>query len=217
MRGAEIANEVFLNNGLTHSQTIMPAVEAALEGAGLTAKDIDLFACVVGPGSFTGVRIGVCAVKGLAHATGKPCVALNALETLAHAVYGYPGWICPMLDARRDQVYAATFTRGETPKRVLPDRALAISEFFDAIPDTAEELLFCGEAAPLHEGEIRDRFGRRATVAPSHLLHVRPAAAADLAWRKDKSEWLACERLVPLYLRAPSAERERKAREEKPR
>ena len=211
LRDGEILSEIFLNNGLTHSQTVMPAAEDALEKAGLTPKDIDIFACVVGPGSFTGVRIGACAVRGMAHAAGRKCAAVDALEAIAHGAWGFGGTVCLMLDARRDQVYAAAFTAGERPVRILPDEAQSIGEFFDKLPSEGE-LLFLGEAAPIHAQEIKDRFGDRAKVGPAHLLHVKPSAAADLAFRMDEGEYVAPEMLLPLYLRAPSAEREREAR-----
>ena len=101
--------EMVLNVGLTHSQTIMPAVDAVLRACDWTCADMDVFAAVAGPGSFTGVRIGVCAVKGMAHALAKPCVQVHALEALAMQARGFAGAICPILDARRDQVYSAAF------------------------------------------------------------------------------------------------------------
>ncbi len=215
LRDGEILSEIFLNNGLTHSQTIMPAAEDACAKAGLSPREIDVFACVVGPGSFTGVRIGACAVRGMAHAAGKKCASVDALEALAHGVFGFGGIVCPMLDARRDQVYCAAFRAGERPVRVLSDAAISIGEFFDKICEKladGEQLLFVGEAAPIHAQEIKARFGDRAIIGPSHMLHVKPSAAADLAWRMDESEYVSPELLLPLYLRAPSAEREREAK-----
>lgn len=211
VRGGELVSEVFLNNGLTHSQTIMPAAEDALEKAGLTPGEVDLFACVVGPGSFTGVRIGACAVRGMAHAAGRKCAPIDALEALAHGAFGFAGVVCPILDARRDQVYAAAFRAGERPVRVLEDEALSLAAFFDKLPEE-EKLLFVGEAAPIHAGEIKERFGDRAQIGPAHMLHVKPSAAADLALRMREEEYVPAELLLPLYLRAPSAEREREAR-----
>ena len=211
LRRGEILSEIFLNNGLTHSQTIMPAAEDALEKAGLAPGEIDVFACVVGPGSFTGVRIGACAVRAMAHAAGKKCAAVDALEALAHGAFGFGGVVCPMLDARRDQVYAAAFRAGERPVRVLEDEALSIGEFFGRLPE-GEKLLFVGEAAPIHEKEIKERFGDRAVIGPAHMLHVKPSAAADIAWRMREEEYVSPELLLPLYLRAPSAEREREAK-----
>ena len=91
MKDGRVTHLIAMNQGLTHSETIMPAVDEALSASGLTCREIDVFAAVAGPGSFTGVRIGVCAVKGLAHAVDRPCVALDALETLAMNFYGFDG------------------------------------------------------------------------------------------------------------------------------
>lgn len=211
LRDGEVLSEVFLNNGLTHSQTVMPAAEDALVKAGLNPAQVDLFACVVGPGSFTGVRIGTCAARGMAHALGRKCAAVDALEALAHGAFGFGGVVCPILDARRDQVYCAAFRAGERPVRILDDAAESIGEFFDRLPE-GEMLLFVGEAAPIHAAEIRARFGARAVIGPAHMLHVKPSAVADIAWRMEESEYVAPELLLPLYLRAPSAEREREAK-----
>ena len=208
LRGGEIAAEVFLNSGLTHSQTIMPAVEDVLTGAGIEKKELDLIACVVGPGSFTGVRIGACAARGMAHALGIPCAAVDALEAIARGAFGFAGWVCPMLNARRGQVYAAAFA-GE--RRMTEDAALPLAEFLDLLPGD-ERLLFAGEAAPMYADLLRERFGERACVAPAHLLHVRPAAAAWIAAGMPPERYVPAERLLPLYLRAPSAERERAAK-----
>ena len=99
MSGGRIVHSIALNHGLTHSEALMPAVDAAMRASGLTCADIDAFAAVAGPGSFTGVRIGVCTAKGLAHAAGKPCAAVDALEALAMNFYGFGGLVCPILDA----------------------------------------------------------------------------------------------------------------------
>lgn len=184
----------------------MPACEEVLEKAGLRVADIDLYACVVGPGSFTGVRIGACAVRGMAHAAGKPCAAVDALQAIAFGMRGFGGTVCPMLDARRDQVYAAAFARGE--ERLSDDAAISLNEFLDTLPGEGA-LLFAGEAAPLHRDELKARFGERAQIAPSFALHVRPAVAAELAARMPREMYVSPEGLLPLYLRAPSAERAR--------
>ena len=105
-------------NKRTHSVNLMPMVDAGFSYTGLTLADMDRLACVVGPGSFTGVRLGVSTVKGLAHGIGKPCVAVNALEAMALGAGQFDGTVCPMQDARAGQVYAALFRDG---KRMAPD------------------------------------------------------------------------------------------------
>ena len=105
MTDGRIVHSISLNHGLTHSETVMPAVEEALSASGLRCADMDVFAAVAGPGSFTGVRLGVCAAKGMAHAVNRPCVPIHALEALSMNFFGFDGLVCPILDARRRQVY----------------------------------------------------------------------------------------------------------------
>ena len=123
LRDGRLVFECSLIHGRTHSQCIMPMVEQGLAGAGLQAGDVDLFAAVVGPGSFTGVRIGVSTVKALAHATQRPCIGVDALEALAAGIQDFGGLICPILDARAQQVYGAVFRAGLPPVRVAEDAA----------------------------------------------------------------------------------------------
>lgn len=212
MENGVVTHEIIAQHGLTHSQTAMPMVDQCLESAGVAAKDVDLFAAVAGPGSFTGVRIGVCAVRALAHAWGKNALALDSLETLAINAFGFSGVICPILDARRGQVYCAAFRleSGETPTRLLEDDALSLQEFLEKLPPT-EKCLFLGDGLTAHFPSIRQTLGERAVAAPAHMAYLRPAAACRLAQiRSDQAQ--DCLHLKPVYLRAPQAERERNAR-----
>ena len=113
MADGRLVYEAELTHRQTHSQRVMPMVDTALQMSDMTAADMDVFGAVVGPGSFTGVRIGVSTVKALAHAANKPCVAVDALEALAANVTAFDGVVCPILDARAQQVYGAIFKRGE--------------------------------------------------------------------------------------------------------
>ena len=209
LRDGKIVHLTAMNHGLTHSQTIMPAVDAALELAGLSCGEVDVFAAVAGPGSFTGVRIGVCAAKGLAHAAGKPCAAVHALEALAMNFYGFDGLCCPILDARRGQVYCAAFDMaGGLPARALADDALPLSDFIARLPRD-RRLAFVGDGVPVHADAIRDALGPRALIAPENLRDLRADAAALLAAARPET-WVSAAALRPIYLRAPQAERERK-------
>lgn len=196
----------------THSQTLMPLVEQALTCAGLPLSAVDLFACVVGPGSFTGVRIGVSTVKGLCQALQKPCVAVNALEALAAGIFSFAGVICPILDARAGQVYGAAFAAGNPPKRLLADVALKLEDYLAALPN--ENCLFLGDGALVFADRIRQILGDRACFAPAALSGLRPGCAAQLglAYRHQAVDYAA---LAPLYLRAPQAERERAEKADK--
>lgn len=212
MQDGKIVHSIAMRHGLTHSQTIMPAVEAALSAVQLTCRDMDVFAAVAGPGSFTGVRIGVCAVKGLAHATGKPCCAVDALEALAMNFFGSDAVICPILDARRGQVYCAAFdTASGAPKRMRKDDAMALEDFFKLLPE-GRRLIFLGDAAGLHATKILNALGERAVIAPENLRDLRADAACCLAARNPEA-WTDGNLLRPVYLRAPQAERERVRRQ----
>ena len=213
LREGRIAHLAVMNHGLTHSETIMPAVDAALQAAGLSCRDVDVFAAVAGPGSFTGVRIGVCAAKGLAHAAGKPCARVHALEALAMNFYGFDGLCCPILDARRGQVYCAAFdmSRG-MPQRALEDAAQPLQEFLARLPGD-RRLVFVGDGVPVHAEAVKQALGERALIAPENLRDLRADAACLLAAARPDT-WAPAAQLRPIYLRAPQAERERKKRAE---
>ena len=196
LTGGRIAHVVAMNHGLTHSETIMPAVDEA---------------AVAGPGSFTGVRIGVCAVKGLAHAVGKPCAAVHALEALAMNFYGFDGLCCPILDARRGQVYCAAFDMsGGMPVRALEDAAQPLPDFLARLPED-RRLVFVGDGVPVHGEAVRAQLGQRALIAPENLRDLRADAACVLAAARPES-WAPAAALRPIYLRAPQAVRERERR-----
>ena len=197
-----------MNRALTHSETLMPAVDRALNEAGLTCRELDAIAVVAGPGSFTGVRIGVCAAKGLAHAAGVPCARVHALEALAMNCFGFDGVCCPVLDARRGQVYCAAYDmKGGLPEQALPPDALPLEDFLEKLPRD-RRLVFVGDGVKVH-GERLERV-ERAVVAPPHLRDLRADAACVLAEAR-RGEWMEGARLTPIYLRAPQAERERRA------
>lgn len=196
----------------THSQWVMPAVEQALVQTERGMDDIDLFAAVMGPGSFTGVRIGVTTVKSLAQATGKPCIGIHALEALAAGVGNFDGAICPILDARAGQVYAAAFAPGMPPRRLLEDGALPLPAFLQRAQRLERPLCFAGDGVPVFRAQIEAALGERAQFAPPHLCGLRAGSAAVLAaYRAEQA--VRYDALAPLYLRASQAERERAARE----
>ena len=201
---------IAMNRGLTHSETIMPALDQVMSAAGLNCDRIDCFAAVAGPGSFTGVRIGVCAAKGLAHAWNKPCARIDALEALAMNYQGFDGLACPILDARRGQVYCAAFDmKGGLPVRVLADGAMELTAFLELLPRD-RRLVFLGDGLRVHEARIRELLSE-AVIAPANLRDLRADAACLLAQARPE-EWMEPRALTPIYLRAPQAERERARR-----
>jgi len=196
-------------NKLTHSTNLMPMVDAALAATGLTLADMDRLAVVTGPGSFTGVRIGVSTVKGLAHGAGKPCVAVDALEAMAAGAGEFGGVICPIQDARAGQVYGAAFVHGnERPERLLPNAPMKLEEYVEAIRHIGDRFLFVGDGMPVHRARLQQILGDAAVFAPPHMAFLRPAAAGYLAsLEQAELDYLS---LMPMYLRAPNAERNRR-------
>lgn len=203
------------NNKKTHSQKIMPMIEFMLSQAEIAVSDIDCFAATVGPGSFTGVRIGVATVKALAHATGKPCVSVSTLHALANNVAHFGGIICPVLDARRGQVYTATF-QGESMERLSEDCACSIEELLDKLKDSTQKIMFLGDGVPVFEEQIKNTLGDNCLFAQRMQRMNLAASVAEIGCQKFlKNDVVSYEELIPEYLRLSQAERERLEREGK--
>lgn len=211
MEDGQVRYEAMCINRFTHSQSVLPMVEEAYLHTGLTVENTDLFACVVGPGSFTGVRIGVSTVKGLAQVGRKPCIAVDALESMANGVRYFDGVICPIQDARAGQVYGAAFMGG-TMERLLADEPLVLEEYLVKAAAFGKKMMFLGDGMPVHREKIAATLGDRAVFAPAQMAYLRPAAAAEVAWQK-KAEAVDFQALQPLYLRPPSAERQKNLKE----
>ena len=208
-RDRKLLASLTLNTGNTHSETLLPSVEALLTMCELTANDVDVFACSAGPGSFTGVRIGASTIKGMAFGKDKPCIGVSTLEALAYNLRGFSGILCPVMNARRSQVYNALF-RAEDGKleRLCPDRAISLDEL-------AKELSTYGDQTVYLSGDGYDM--TRAALAAHHLgttpeeliyqsgysVAMCALAAYEAGVRTTDAE------LVPTYLRLPQAERER--------
>jgi len=203
--------QVVLNNNMQHSQRLMPLVEQMFADLGLTPADIDVFATAVGPGSFTGVRIGVSSVKALAHAADKPCVAVSTLEGLAANVPYFEGLVCPILDARREQVYTAVFRDG---RRVRDDCAMPVGELaasfagdHPALSGTPprrgmEDVLFLGDGVFPYRGVIEGVLGERARFAPPHLnMNLASSVAAVALEKARRGLCVGYDELAPNYVR----------------
>lgn len=205
LRDGQLVYEATVTNKLTHSVNLMPMVEEGLVRSGMTPADIDVFAAVVGPGSFTGVRIAVAAVQGMAQAQNKQCIAVDALEALAFGLLISDVLICPIRDARVNQVYGAAFYRG---KRLMEDAAMKLEDYLHLVRNFDGQLCFVGDGVTAYQEEIINSLGAKAVFAPPHLLGLKPGAAAFIA-----ANQLDCavspKELLPLYLRQPQAVRER--------
>ena len=204
-----IRYEAMAVNKMTHSESIMPMVEEALTRTGLQKEQLTHLAVTVGPGSFTGVRIGVTAVKAMAHALGIPCIGVDALEATAFGLCGLGEVICPIQDARVHQVYGAAFREGE---RLLPDQAAKLEDFLSAVSPLGERFLFTGDGVAVYRDQVAEALGERVRFAPAQCAYLRPAAVACLA-AQNAPQAVDYLTLQPLYLRPPQAERERARRE----
>lgn len=207
--GATLA-QYTVNAGNTHSVTLLPMIEHMLKITETDLSKIDLFACSVGPGSFTGVRIGCATVKGLAHATDKPCVGVSTLEALANNLCGVGGIICPCMNARRGQVYTAIFEDcdGEI-KRLTPDMAIPVTELAEMLNGFEGEVHFTGDGYSLVS-----HLTVKLTAEPHRLQNACSVAkvAEKLYSDSDDKAVFTSSALNPTYLRKPQAEREREER-----
>ncbi len=206
--------QTVINQNKTHSQIMMPQIEQMFKAAEVEPSGIDAFAAAVGPGSFTGVRIGVATAKALAQAANKPCVAVSTLEALAFSSKYFDGIICPVLDARRNQVYNALFYGGKEMKRLTDDRALALDELLTQLKEYGKKVLFMGDATLVFEEEIRSALGELAYFAPKVSNLNLAGAVAEIGLDKlKKGETIQYGKLVPEYIRLSQAEREKLERE----
>ena len=200
--------EYFVNTRLTHSQTLVAMIESVLKVTGIDASDIGCYAVNNGPGSFTGVRIGVSAVKGMAYAADKPCVAVSTLESMAYNCLAFDAVVCVCMDARRQQIYNALFrVRDGQVQRLCEDRAIAIDELIQDLKSYDERIILVGDGAELvyHSGKEL----KSLQLVPENLRYQRASSVAMIASEKSREgETLSAASLMPSYLRLSQAERE---------
>ena len=202
----KILSEVFANNGFTHSKTLMNVVKNAIDLSGVSLDEIDLIACVSGPGSFTGVRIGVACAKGLAFTNEIPCIGISTLETFPYNISCIEGTVCGIMDARCQQVYTASFeVKDSLVSRITPDRAISIDSLIEDFDSYSGRIYLLGDGAGLVKSKTQDS---RIILVNSNNLYQRASSAALAAFNKDKNDYITPDRLVPSYLRLPQAERE---------
>lgn len=204
-----LLGERVLNFKKTHSQKIMPMIAELLAELELKAADIDVFAAANGPGSFTGLRIGVATIKALAHSVNKPVVGVSTLAGLAYNLPFCEHIIVPIMDARRNQVYTASYIWDEDGfKELSPDEAISIEECADSCGELLDTV-FVGDGVPVHREYLTERLGERAHFAPASALMQRASSIAMIAEEKAKrGEVMRYDELIPFYLRKSQAERE---------
>ena len=208
--------ESYQNTGLTHSQTLLTMAEELLRSCGLTPSDVEAVAVAAGPGSFTGVRIGVAAAKGFAWGGETPLYGVSTLEAMALGLGVYDGYVLPVMDARRSQVYNAVFhCQGGSLRRCTEDRAISLAELGAEIKNFKEPIFLVGDGSILCYNTLKETVPTL-VLPPEHRMHQRAAgvglAALAMCARGETGDAAS---LQPNYLRLSQAERERLTREQK--
>lgn len=206
----KILAEEFVNNGFTHSVTLMPIIDKVLKDSETAVYDVDLLAITNGPGSFTGVRIGIASAKGICDAANIPSFAVSTLEALAKPLCSQNVLAVSVMDARCNQVYTASFYKGY---RETEDRAILISELKEELKNEKRDIVLIGDGALLCLQQLKDEIGN-ISVADEKIRLVHASNIGFLADEKLKQgeNTVKSENLLPFYLRLPQAERELKAK-----
>ncbi len=209
-----LLSECYVNVGLTHSETLMPMIDNALKSANKSINDIDVICVNTGPGSFTGIRIGVAAAKGLAFSDNIKCVSVSTLFSIASLLTPLNCIVCCAMDARCGQVYTAIF-RCNTGCviRLCDDMAISIEELYTMLKEYNENIVFAGDGAEICFESIGDRLPN-SSLAPEHLRYQRAYGVILAAKAAEESAFINSDELEPTYLRPSQAERELKIRKE---
>lgn len=209
-----IIAEFTVNNKQTHSQTLLPMIEKVVDMSGIELEQIDAIAIAAGPGSFTGLRIGSATAKGIGLALKKPVVSVPTLEGLAYRVSVFEGIICPIIDARRNQVYTGIYKMDKGNLVCLSEqKAVDIHEIMEELEKYDEKVIFLGDGVEVQRETIEKEFKKEYCFAPIHLSKQSAAAVAvlgDIYFNQGKAEDAAEHK--PIYLRKSQAEREREER-----
>lgn len=202
----KLISEVFSDTGLTHSQTLLPMINSALQMAGITVNELDLIAVCNGPGSFTGVRIGIATVKGIAFTNNIPCAEVSTLESMAYNIANFDGIICSAMDARCNQVYTAFFENKNSCKanRLSEDTAMSIDELGEKISSLNENVIFVGDGAEICYNKLKGTV-ENISIAPINLIKQRASSVAVAGINKDAK---CSEDISVNYIRLPQAQRE---------
>lgn len=201
----KIIGNFFINTTLTHSQTLVPMANQLLTNTQTDLNDIDALAISAGPGSFTGVRIGVSAVKGLAIATDKPCISVSTLEAMPYNCIQENCKVVAVMDARCNQVYNANFSiNNGVITRLCDDRALSIDDLYEEIKAIDNKIILVGDGAELCYNSYKEKSSNIVLAAE----HIRFQNATGVALAALNKKAISAEELMPVYLRLPQAQRE---------
>lgn len=203
--GAGLIGEVRVDVKVAHAERLMPSIEWLMNASGVSIHEIDAFAVSIGPGSFTGLRIGLSTVKGFSYATGKPVVPVPTLDAFARTLPFCSYVICPMFDARKNEVYAALYKwDGDVCRKILPETAISPLELMKQVH---ERTVFMGEGAALYKEIILEALKDHAVFAPASKMSPAASSVAEIAVEKLKQGMVADPvSLAPFYIRRSEAE-----------
>jgi tRNA threonylcarbamoyladenosine biosynthesis protein TsaB len=211
MDDASLLGEYLLNHGRTHSQKLVPMIKEIMDGLELLPSDIGLFAASSGPGSFTGLRIGITTIKAMAFAVKKPVVSIPTLDALAYCIpLASDALVCPIMDARNRQVYTALYSsENGRQNNIAGYMGVHVDELVKLIKSKNRKVIFTGDAVPAHREVLKTALGEACDFAPPFMLAQRASSVAQLALMKASlGELENCFDMAPFYLRKSQAERE---------
>lgn len=211
--GEKILASSFINVKLTHSQTLLPMIESTLRSTLMTIDDIDGISVASGPGSFTGVRIGISAVKGLAAPKDLPCVGVSSLSAMANLFLDENCYVCPVMDARCDQFYNALFNiKDGKITRLCEDRAIMLDDLKNELEKIESKVIICGDGADKFCNSVPEL--KNIIIADKSRKFQSAVGVAFASYDKfTKGDTQKCGDLLPAYLRLPQAERELKSKQ----
>lgn len=203
-----LLGEYVLNNKREHSVLLMPMIENLLKDCDLSIDDIDGFVVSKGPGSFTGLRIGMATIKGMSMGSNKPYVSVSSLEALANSVSSFNGLICPVMDALRENVYTALFkNENDKLEKIMDYTPLDLDDLLKILEEKKQDVIFVGDGADKHREYIKDHF-KNAHFAPNHLNIIRASSLGEVGLNLLKAGIADDPNSAPIYLKKPQAERE---------
>ena len=213
VEGDKLIAEFTMNYKLTHSQTILPMIADILERTETDKASIDCIACACGPGSFTGLRIGAATAKGIALVLDKPILPVPTVDSLAFNLFGTQDLVCPIMDARRHQVYTGIYEERDKPVRLREQCAVSVEELAQDLNERGREVIFLGDGVPVYQSVLDELLKVPHRYAPGHLAMQRAASTAVLAELLYEEQGERClvssDDFRPEYLRKSQAERQK--------
>lgn len=208
-KDSEIVGEYLINHKKTHSQKLMPMIESVLKELEIKISDIDVFGACIGPGSFTGLRIGITSIKAMAYVKNKPTVGVHSLEVLAYNISPSTSLVCPMIDARNRQVFTCIYEWKDGAYRPITEQmGVGIEELVEVVKNTGKHTIFLGEAVLLHRDFFKETLGDICGFALPHQMLCKAGSLFQAVSIKiSEGKFLNSFELEPFYLRLSQAER----------